>query len=196
MRNSGATCRSRTIGLTVALVLAIASTASARNFGIQAFGGCSPCHGSASSEVFVILTGPTELFVDEQANYTIEVFETVPGGLQAGAGVNVATFFDQLFTTGVLSENDAASQILGGQLTHFVASQNSLQRFSYDFTVTAPSEPGTLELRGAMNSFNLNGNASGDKWNNTALFVPEPTPVRLACVALVTLAGLRRRMAC
>ena len=164
------------------------------------------CHAPASPEVFVTITGPAELAADETGDYTIEMFETVPGGLQKGAGVNVSAFLDGILTDladGILAENDPASQItMGvgipsfvdtGQLTHFAANPFADGKFSYDFTVTMPNPAGPLELRGAMNSYDGSVTVLGEKWNSTSLLVPEPSTTILSATALIALAVLRRR---
>ncbi len=211
-----------------ALALIGPGSASARSTGIdtgqmqQGPVTCSGigCHLNAfTDDVFVTITGPQALVVDETANYTIEIFENVPGALQAGAGLNVVAFLDEVLTglaDGILGEDAANLQLTGppfffldGQLTHVSArslnpDMTSIGVFSYDFTVTAPSDPGLLELRGAMNAFNNNGNQLGENWNNTSLFitVPEPGAHALTAAALATLAAfvraaaLRRRRAC
>jgi len=119
--------------------------------------------------------------------------------------VNVVAIVDGVLTDledGILGEDALASQITQdqvfpmflatGQLTHFAALATAVGKFSYDFTVTAPDEPGSLELRGAMNTFDNNGNQDGDLWNGTSLFVtiPEPTATAGGVAALVGLSFL------
>lgn len=215
-----------------ALALVGPESAHARNSGVDSgsmlYGpvtcsGIGLCHGatgSASNDIVVTITGPEALGVNETASYTIDVFETFPGGLatQVGAGVNVVAILDEVLTglaDGILDEQAPNLQITtglpfffeGGQLTHVAAmpllgspvtEANSIGVFSYDFNVIAPSLPGMLELRGAMNAFDGDGFPLGDKWNHTSLFitVPEPDEYVLGVVALVSVAALRRRRAC
>lgn len=189
----------------------IASGASARSIGIdtsEMVDGpvtCTgaTCHPVATDMVTVQITGPTTLLPDEVADYTI----SITGATQVGAGVSVVAIVDEILTAiedGILAENDPASQITQdqqfpqfvetGQLTHFAATATALGKFSYDFTVTAPSEPGaTLELRGAMNTFNNDAASTGDRWNSTSLFVPEPGSTTLGVAALAAVGLLRRR---
>jgi hypothetical protein len=183
-----------------------AGTASARNAGIASTALCSSCHGNAAFNVSVFIEGPTVLSFGQAANYTIEIVENVSGALQAGAGLNVTAFVDGAFDTSTLSTDGLDADILkllSGQLTHVAARTLSAGVFSYEFSVTAPSEtvdlePLELELRGAMNSFNANFNAAGDFWNRKSLFITVPEPGRhgLAAAALLSLAALRRRRAC
>ena len=216
-------------GALLAALLLDPGLAFARSFGIDTAsmfegpvtcgGGISGllCHGPASSEVFVTITGPERLTVDESAVYTIEMFETVEnsGARQAGAGLNVVALVDQVLTDiedGILSEDNTSTQLTlnpiffsaTGQITHANARGDlpvgdpSLGVFSYDFTVTAPSTASTLELRGAMNGFNnlLFSSPDGDNWNNESKFVtvvPEAGASALAAAAVVTVAAVRRR---
>jgi hypothetical protein len=205
--------------LIVAPLLLLPGLAEARSGGIDSSemqdgpATCSSagvaCHGAASNEVFVTISGPEELLIDEIVAYRIEIFESVQGGLQAGAGLNIAAFIDQVLTDiddGILDENAANTKLTEtpihldtGQITHVNArSQNadgSLAVFSYDFTVVAPSDPASLTLIGAMNSFNDSGNQLGDKWSQATLVVtvPEPRAGLPAAVALATVGIFRRR---
>jgi hypothetical protein len=227
MRRSRADRRSKSLlgSLFLTMALLLPSAAFGRSVGIdtnQMFdgvvtcgGGISGflCHSVGSNAVFVTITGPDSLVLDESAVYTIEVFETVQGSgaLQAGAGLNVVAIIDEVLTDisdGVLSEENANTRITNGsvfvgaatgQLTHVNArsplADGSLGVTAYDFTVTAPSSPATLELRGNMNAFNGDFLQFLDNWNGTSLIVtvPEPAATSLAAAALVTLIALRRR---
>ena len=226
-RRAGRKSKSLLVGLflTVALLLPGASFARSRGIDtndIALFGavGCGAgtsgliCHNVASNAVFVEISGPETLALDESAVYTVEIFEAVQGSgaLQAGAGLSVLAILDEVLTDiddGILSENNANTRITEGpgtfvaqatgQLTHVNASSpladGSLGVTSYDFTVTAPSSTGILELRANMNAFNGNLLQIGDNWNGTSLIVtvPEPAAASLAAAALVTLIALRRR---
>ena len=166
------------------------------------------CHSTADSEASVTITGPDSLSLNETAVYTIDV-SNVPM-TQIGAGLTVVAFLDQLLTNSedaILShEEPGVLQITvpgvglftaSGQLTH-VSRAASTGLFSYDFSVTAPNSPGTLELRGAMNAFDGSFTTFNDRWNEVSHFitVPEPSAGALAVTAVLSLAALRKRRSC
>ena len=167
-------------------------------------GGCNgeDCHGLFSMDIEVTIMGPAVLGPGETATYTILLEElTNPG--QAGAGVHVHSLVDGLLLSdGVLSEDAANTQLtdganfgVDGELTH-VDPALSVGVFSYPFDVTAPIDAQEIELVGAMNAFNNDGENTGDKWNNTrfVVTVPEPAAGLLALGALLTVGALARRI--
>lgn len=169
------------------------------------------CHGPADTGVSVTIAGPEFLDLNETAGYTVAI-SNVPMG-QLGAGLGMAVFLDEILTgaeEGILGEDSDDLQLTApgvglftasGQLTHVVElSVTELTGiFAYDFSVTAPSTPGTLELRGAMNAFDggFPGNLN-DNWNSASHFVtvPEPGVSVLAAAALLSLAVLRKWASC
>ncbi len=209
--------RSRPIWIVVLLLLSSAPASSNEN-GIDSFfqsdgagtcgGGVSGilCHGPASDDVQVTIAGPANLAPGETQAYTIEIEQLAPGGLQIGAGLNVHAYMDQVLTDlddGVLTEAldnaqittaDGLQFVFTGQLTHVNApsmgTDGSRGVFAYSFEVTAPDEPGSLELRGAMNSFNDSGDNFGDKWSNTSLVVTVPEPTTTAAAGLASVLAL------
>ena len=185
------------------LALALAPTsASASNAG-RAFGGTTcgtaGCHGPATAGLGVTIDGPVQLTPGETGEYTI----TMEQMLNLGAGVNVALYGGGMLgvleaTTGLLASEISLGQ-QSPELTHRAGASFLNQGiWSYRFAVTAPAEPTTLTLRGAMNAFNGNFVADdGDVWNTAPDFliqvVPEPGTVLMLAGGLVALGAARFR---
>ncbi len=149
---------------------------------------CTVCHrGGVAPEVRFI--GPTALGLGETATYRFEVESRVPTQPRAG--------FDIAASGGGLDilPDQGARGAANGELTHRGATPNVNMVAGWDFTWTAPDEPGTYTLFGAGNSVNFNGQASGDRSSATTIDVtvgdaatptPTPTATPIAPTPLVT----------
>ncbi|MGE5438464.1 MAG: choice-of-anchor V domain-containing protein [Bacteroidota bacterium] len=98
--------------------------------------GCAGCHGSASSQVSVVINGPATLKTGETGNYTV----TITGGSGTGVGTDIAA------SNGTLANSDANLKILNGELTQPSAKTFSGGKYVFSFQYTAPSQAGTQTL--------------------------------------------------
>jgi len=154
------------------------------------------CHGTASELVEVQWLGPSTLETGETALYELRMIELVEGGLQVGTGINTSMFLDGEalpFPESLEDDPDFPEnlQVLAGEITHarnVNVPPGGIGIFSYSFPVTAPGQEGSLELMGALNSFNQNFNSTDDRWQRAELqiqVVPEPVgPVPLLAISL------------
>ncbi|WP_141592195.1 MXAN_6652 family MXYO-CTERM-anchored protein [Myxococcus sp. AB056] len=146
----------------------VSGSAFANSMGISGRSGkqgssltCAECHTGGSAPT-VTIEGPTTLAPGATGNYTL----VVRGGPAAGAGYNVA-----VSDNGGTLNPGTGSYKLSGEVTH-----KNIQAFSggearFDFTLVAPSTPGTVTLYGAGNSVNENGTDQGDASAATTLNV-------------------------
>ncbi|ATB50688.1 MXAN_6652 family MXYO-CTERM-anchored protein [Corallococcus macrosporus] len=123
---------------------------------------CASCHTGGGGSPTVTIQGPTTLAPGATGNYTF----IVRGGPASGAGFNVAVSDNG----GTLNAGPGSTK-MSGELTH-----NGIRAFSngearFDFTLVAPSTPGTVTLYGAGNSVNQNGTEQGDSSATTTLQV-------------------------
>jgi hypothetical protein len=193
------------LGMCVSLVL-VAGTATARNNGIASDemtlpGGISSCSGGGchfssviappggpTAAINVTISGPDTLTVGEAQTYTISADPNDFSGTTIGAGINVAAFLDDKLTNasvGILGVSSTKTKLIDGEVTHSNARANSLGVYSYDFTVTAPPDPGEVRLEGALNGFDGIAGQFGEEWNaatKTITVLPSGPPVPMGLV--------------
>jgi hypothetical protein len=117
--------------------------------------GCD-CHSpSPSANVMVAINGPEMLAVNETGNFTV----TISGGPLVRGGTNIAA------STGSLAPAGPDLQILSLELTHTQPKAPSGGSVIFEFTYTAPENPGEITLYANGNSVNFNGENTGDQWN-------------------------------
>jgi hypothetical protein len=134
--------------------------------------GCT-CHGSASSSVTVVITGPNTLVVNTQGTYTL----TITGGPLVTGGCNIAA---SAGTLGIVTSDLKVSNTELTQSSPKAASSGSI---SFQFTYTAPATQGNQTLYADGLSADNTGGTGGDAWNNAANFtvsVTAVTPVELS----------------
>lgn len=116
--------------------------------------GCD-CHGpSASTGVNVTITGPSVMEVGKTEDFKV----TITGGPLARGGTNIAS------SAGVLDPIEGLKK-LGDELTHISPRSPQNNSVTFEFSLTAPTNPGTVTLFAVGNSVNNDGNSSGDQWN-------------------------------
>jgi len=169
-------------------------------------GACHFFPGTPDPGLTVTISGPSDLLVNESANYTIDVAGTFSPAI-VGAGVHVAAFFDDVLTDdtdGILGTTSIDAQITAsptfnatGQFTHLDAQNLSIGTYAYTFSVLAPANAGELRLEGAMQGFNNDNTSLNDEWQFTTkvITVPEPAPLLAGTLGALLLAGLTRRRA-
>jgi hypothetical protein len=217
MRRVGARGLHRGLAIGIALLGlgALAGRAAAEQKGIDstlyyegAIGCGSPtlgaeqgCHAEFASELVTVgIEGPEAIEIGGAALFGALAQTEIQG--QFGSGVNVlidptASTSDcrldpfptpganQLIlippTTRVLSHRDAE---VGPPL-------GSIGVFSYEFLLIDCNTPGTVRLLVAMNTFNGDGDSTGDFWNQAekTITVPEPTGTAAPLAAAAALAG-------
>ena len=131
--------------------------------------GCN-CHAnSPSSNVSVIIDGPSSLLPGQTATYAV----TVSGGPLAAAGTNIATSAGSLSPgTGLLLESS--------ELTHQAPQTSTNGQVVFTFTYTAPVVEGSVTMFANGNSVNFDGTNSNDEWNfaeNKSISVSSATDV-------------------
>ncbi|NVJ05471.1 hypothetical protein HUW63_09515 [Myxococcus sp. AM001] len=147
----------------------VSGSAFANSAGISSHSGkqgssltCASCHTGGGTAPTVTIEGPTTLAPGATGNYTL----VIRGGPASGAGYNVA-----VSDNGGTLNPGTGSIKLSGEVTH-----RTIQAFSggaarFDFTLVAPSTPGSVTLYGAGNSVNDNGTEQGDASAATTLNV-------------------------
>jgi len=167
------------------LTLLAALPAAANSGGITGVSGkqggiCNSCHGGGVAPD-VSFIGPGEMAIGSSATFRFEVHSKVP--VQRAGGFNVAAAAGTL--TVIAGQESRRSN---GELTHTEPKNNDDQQIAaWEFTWTAPANPGTYRLFGAGNSVNRNGQSSGDRAAKTTFVVdvvvaldptatPTPTP--------------------
>ena len=148
---------------------------------------CSQCHGGGTRPALEFI-GASELGVGESATFTFRV--KAGSALQRAAGFNVAAASG---TLAVIAQQGA--RLSSGELTHSSPKNNDAGGFAaWQFSWTAPGEPGTYRLYGAGNSVNRNGQSSGDR-SDTLTFdivvvdgahTPTPTPTATPIASTAT----------
>jgi hypothetical protein len=116
--------------------------------------GCD-CHGTSSGDVNVVIAGPDTLEPGQQANYTV----TISGGPLVRGGTNIAA------SNGTLAIVSSDLRLENSELTHVSPKAPVSNSVTFEFSYTAPTEPGSETLFANGNSVNFNGNNLGDQWN-------------------------------
>jgi hypothetical protein len=166
------------------------------------------CHADPESDlVQVTVVGPDQIDAGGGFGvFTASAMTSLQG--QQGAGVNVlvaaagTTSDCQLETFPTPNSDPLVFE--GPVLTHRDAENppplGSIGVFSYDFLLVNCNAPGTVRLLVAMNTFNGDGESTGDAWNQTekTVAVPEPGVGAAGGAAALALAaagraGTRRR---
>ena len=124
--------------------------------------GCT-CHGpSATTSVFVGITGPSSMRAGDTATFVLKI----KGGPLSAAGTNIASSAGNL----ILSTSETFLQRLpeGGsfELTHTSPKAPNPDTVRFTFRYIAPNTPGSsVTLYANGNSVNLSGTSNGDNWN-------------------------------
>lgn len=159
------------------------------------------CHVDVESPlVSVSIDGP-DAFAVSAAAFTARAETSIAE--QWGSGINVlidaaASTSDCQLGSFPTPENDQLA-FKGPVLSHRDAESlppiGSIGVFSYQFLLVNCTTPGTVRILVAMNTFNGDGESTGDAWNQTEkiVTVPEPSAAAAALAAGVALAALGRR---
>lgn len=158
------------------------------------------CHAEFASElVSVTLEGPDVIdpALGGVALYGALAQTEIQG--QEGSGINV--LIDPVASTSDCRldpfPTPGANQLVrkGPVLSHGDAEAGpplgSIGVFSYEFLLIDCNTPGTVRLLVAMNTFNGDGDSTGDFWNQAekTITVPEPAAAGAALAAAAALAG-------
>ncbi len=117
--------------------------------------GCN-CHGDASSDASVTITGPDSLRVNETGNFMV----TIEGGPLIAAGVTIVA------EDGDLNTINSDLKKSGGELSHTDPKTPHANAVTFEFEFTAPATEGQVALSADGMSTDLDGSVSGDKWNS------------------------------
>lgn len=115
--------------------------------------GCD-CHGDASSKVTVVIDGPSELKVNETAEFTV----TISGGPLKKGGTNIAVSAGKL----IIGEGLVMKK---SELTHSEPKNPVDGKVTFKFSYTAPETPGEITIYANGNSTNNDDSKKGDAWN-------------------------------
>jgi len=132
--------------------------------------GCY-CHGSASANVTVSISGPDTVTAGQTAVYTV----TITGGPLVRGGTDIAVgrgAIDTLTLSGLIK--------LSGELTHRTPKLPSGGNVSFQFLYTAPQTAGRDTFYAVGNSVNFDNSSAGDQWNHAAnkiIFVRNPVGI-------------------
>lgn len=130
--------------------------------------GCGTCHGSENTSTTVSIKGNNRV----KPGGILDLTAVVANSSQTGAGINV-TFLNEnnQVTPGLAVKTGQGLRASGNQLTHNGPKQMTLGNASFDFTLTAPTTPGTYKIVANGNAVNFSGNSFGDEWNKADDFV-------------------------
>jgi predicted carbohydrate-binding protein with CBM5 and CBM33 domain len=115
--------------------------------------GCD-CHGDANSKVTVVIDGPSEIKVNETAEYTL----TISGGPMVNGGTNIAVSSGKL----IAGENLVLKK---NELTHSKPKNPLNGKITFKFKYTAPGTAGEITIYANGNSTNNDESKKGDVWN-------------------------------
>jgi hypothetical protein len=129
--------------------------------------GCGSCHGSSpTASVLAVISGPTQMFTGQKANFTL----TVSGGPGAGSGCDVAVL------QGALTPISTYMTLNGGELVQNTSTAFSGGSITYQFSYTAPVSAGTDTIYST--GYSSNRSQSSGVWNwgpNKAITITVPT---------------------
>jgi MYXO-CTERM domain-containing protein len=208
------------VGLAALGLVALAERAAAEQKGIDStlyyegtIGCGSPslgfeqgCHAEFASElVSVSIDGPDSIDPELGGAALFGALAQTEIQGQAGSGINVwidpaASTSDcrlDPFPTPGANQLTRKGPVLSHQDADAGPPLGSLGVFSYDFLLVDCTTPGTVRLLVAMNTFNYDGDITGDAWNQAekTITVPEPGagPGAPSAVAALLAAAARRR---
>lgn len=129
--------------------------------------GCGTCHGSANSNTNVSIKGNNRV----KPSGVLDLTAVVANSSETGAGINI-TFLNQnnQVTPGLAVKSGQGLRAGGNQLTHNGPKQMTSGKATFDFTLNAPSTPGTYKIVVSGNAINFNGTSGGDEWNKSEDF--------------------------
>lgn len=124
--------------------------------------GCGTCHGSENSATSVTIRGNNKV----KAGGVLDLTAVVANANASAAGVNI-TFLNESnqLVPGLATKPNEGLRLSQNQLTQFTPKLKSSESASFNFTLNAPSTPGTYKLIVNGNAVNFNGNSNGDQWN-------------------------------
>lgn len=141
--------------------------------------GCGGCHASTpnTTRTQVTFEGPTTLVAGARGQYTLTVVSTytLSGSTVTGAGAFVGA------DKGVLVPSDEMT-LFEGALFHKAPKLVEEGKTVFRFELTAPAEPGVIQLRGLGLAMNGNNAQTFDAWNHA-------TPVEVTVTAAPTPPG-------
>ena len=145
--------------------------------------GCV-CHDfSPDVRVTVVINGPSTLFVNDTAVYTLRV----SGGPAIEAGCNIATNLGNVYPSylDTLLRRDESFPGSGFELTHKDPRAFAGPFVEFTFKYAAPSTPNVTDTIYANgNSVNHDGTSDNDRWNYAENFIisiiDRPLPVELS----------------
>lgn len=146
--------------------LGVASTALAESGGVSDYSGkaqrtCTSCHYGGSAPT-VTLTGPTTVPAGSTNTYQL----TIQGGAAKVGGLNVA-----VDTTAAVLVPGVGTQLRGEELVHRGPKAFSGGAVSWEFSLRAPAQEGTVKLYASGNSANGDTDWGGDLSASTQLAV-------------------------
>jgi hypothetical protein len=152
--------------------------------------GCV-CHDfSPDNRVSVLISGPSTVFVNETATYTLQI----SGGPAVAAGCNIATRLGDLFPSPLdtMLRRDESFPGSGFELTHKDPKVFLDTVVVFTFEYTAPPTPNVNDTIFANgNSVNFDLTSDNDKWNFAENFIiaviDRPLPVELSSFTSVVL---------
>lgn len=129
--------------------------------------GCGTCHGSANSNTSVSIKGNNRV----KPGGVLDLTAVVANSNETGVGINI-TFLNQnnQVTPGLSVKSGQGLRAGGNQLTHNGPKQLTSGKATFDFTLNAPTTPGTYKIIANGNAINFNGTSSGDEWNKSEDF--------------------------
>ncbi len=124
-------------------------------------GSCHSTHGSLTSSINVVISGPTTLKPNQVGTYKV----TISGGSGTKVGVDIAC------SSGLLAKVDANLKVLNTELTQPSAKSYSGGQYVFNFTYQAPADTGYKTLYST-------GMSKKSQWNfssNFTVHVTQPT---------------------
>ena len=127
--------------------------------------GCT-CHGSSNSNTSLSIESDNDfnLSTGETETFTITVSNS--NKTHAGINISVKDKSSNGSKVGTLAPvSGSGLKLQTSELTHTSEKSMSGGEVDFEFTWTAPSEPGTYYIKAVGNAVNDNSGTSGDEWN-------------------------------